>query len=77
MAKRTSSGMFEDFFDKDYKFSRKLFDEKKAEMEDNIENIKIEIEESHKQKKGWFKVWLNELKASKEINAFSFMFDLF
>jgi hypothetical protein len=77
MAKRTSSGMFEDFFDKDYKFSRKLFDEKKAEMEDNIENIKIEIEESHKQKKGWFKVWLNELKASKEINTFSFMFDLF
>ncbi|MCP9766600.1 hypothetical protein EGI22_01685 [Lacihabitans sp. LS3-19] len=77
MAKRTSGGMFEDFFDKDYKFSQKLFDEKKAEIEDNIESIIIEIEESHKQKKGWFKSWLSELKAIKEMEAFSFMFDLF
>lgn len=77
MAKRTSGGMFEDFFDKDYKFSQKLYDEKKVEIEDNIENIKAEIEESHIQKKGWFKGWLNELKAMKEMEAFSYMFDLF
>ena len=77
MAKRSSGGMFEDFFDKDYKFSQELFDEKRREIENCITMLKVEIEESHKQKKGWFKDWLKALKEIKEMESFQLMFDLF
>jgi hypothetical protein len=77
MAKRSSGGMFEDFFDKDYKFSQELFDEKRREIENCITMLKVEIEESLKQKKGWFKDWLKALKEIKEMESFQLMFDLF
>jgi hypothetical protein len=77
MAKRSWAGMFEDFFDKNYKFSQELFDEKREEMESTILLIKEELEASYKQKKGWFKEWLKDLKEIKEMESFQFMFDMF
>ncbi|MCP9756609.1 hypothetical protein EGI26_15700 [Lacihabitans sp. CCS-44] len=61
-AKRNAYGLFEDFFDESYTFSEKLFEKKKREIEISISKIKQNIEDSHLQKKGWFKQWLRELQ---------------
>lgn len=62
MAKRSSAGMFESFFDLDYKFSQARFDLKKKEIEHSIYNIKQNLEISYEQKKGWFKACLKDMK---------------
>jgi uncharacterized protein (DUF927 family) len=77
IAKMSSQGLFEDFFDQTYEFSEKLFEKKKKEIEDNITHIKANIEESHKQKKGWFKQWLKELQELNNIKEFEILFSGF
>jgi hypothetical protein len=72
-----SRGMVNDFFDENYAFSEKLFLKTKKGIEQNIELIKANIEESHKQKKGWFKQWLKELQDLREMAAFDFLFSGF
>lgn len=68
-AKRNAHGLFEDFFDENYTFSEKLFEKKKREIEISISKIKQNIEESHLQKKGWFKQWLRELQELNDKKA--------
>jgi hypothetical protein len=74
MAKMSSQGLFEDFFDQNHEFSEKLFEKKKKEIEDTITNIKANIEESKVQKKGWFKQWLKELQELNNMRDLAFLF---
>lgn len=69
-----SRGMVNDFFDQNYAFSEKLFQKTKKGIEQNIEHIKANIEESHKQKKGWFKQWLKELQELNHLKEFEILF---
>lgn len=72
-----SRGMVNDFFDQNYAFSEKLFQKTKKGIEQNIEHIKANIEESHKQKKGWFKQWLKELQELNHLKEFEILFSGF
>lgn len=72
-----SRGMVNDFFDENYAFSEKLFQKTKKGIEQNIEHIKANIEESHKQKKGWFKQWMKELQEINEMTSFEVLFSGF
>lgn len=76
-AKRNAHGLFEDFFDENYSFSEKLFEKKKREIEINICKIKQNIEESHLQKKGWFKQWLRELQELNDRKALDIFYNGF
>jgi hypothetical protein len=76
-AKRNAHGMFEDFFDENYTFSEKLFEKKKREIEISISKIKQNIEESHLQKKGWFKQWLRELQELNDKKALDIFYNGF
>lgn len=61
--KFNSMGLFEDFFDKNHKFSLAKFNRYKKNLEQDIQNIQIDLEDSKKRKKGWFKDWMAEIKA--------------
>ncbi|MCP9763965.1 hypothetical protein [Lacihabitans soyangensis] len=74
IAKMSSQGLFEDFFDQNYEFSEKLFEKKKREIEVNIAHIKANIEESERQKKGWFKQWIKELQELNNQRSMEFLF---
>ena len=76
-AKRNAHGLFEDFFDENYTFSEKLFEKKKREIEISISKIKQNIEESHLQKKGWFKQWLRELQELNDKKALDIFYNRF
>ncbi len=74
ISKMSSQGLFEDFFDQNYEFSEKLFEKKKKEIENNIAVIKTNIEESERQKKGWFKQWLKELQELNNLKSLALLF---
>jgi len=76
-AKRNAHGLFEEYFDENYRFSEKLFEKKKREIEINISKIKQNIEESHLQKKGWFKQWLKELQELNDRKALDIFYNEF
>lgn len=74
VARMESFGIVEDFFDEDNTFSEFKFQTKKKELLNNISFIKSSIDESYKQKKGWFKVWLKELQELNEMKDLMYHF---
>lgn len=64
--KVSSSGMFEAFFEGDYKFSEKLFEQKIAALNREIDALVNDLNHSIDQKKGWFKEWLRVNQGIKE-----------
>ncbi len=73
--KRNSMGLFEDFFDENYSFSNALFNNHKMQIKDGIEHLKMELEYSNQQKKGWFKECLKEMEAKIEFKSLKFHLD--
>jgi hypothetical protein len=71
---KNSRGLVNDLFDENYAFSEKLFQKTKKGLEKNIAHIQANIEESHKQKKGWFKQWMKELQELNDTKSFNFLF---
>ena len=74
VARMESFGIVEDFFDEDNTFSEFKFQTKKKELLNNISFIKSSIDESYKQKKGWFKIWLKELQELNEMKDLMYHF---
>jgi len=60
--KYNSMGLFDAFFDKNNKFSLRMFNRHKKELQIEIEDVQEDIKASYKRKKGWFKEWIKEVK---------------
>lgn len=60
--KYASNGIFEDFFDKNSKFSERRFKAYKKRIQTEIDQIEADTRNSYKRKKGWFKDWMREIK---------------
>jgi hypothetical protein len=75
--KLSSRGLADDFLDENYVFSEDRFKRVKTKLETSIEFIKENIEESHKQKKGWFKQWLKELQETRGLSSNDVLFSDF
>jgi hypothetical protein len=64
--KNSSKGMFEAFFEEDYKFSERLFEQKKAALNKDIDALIDDLNNSIDQKKGWFKEWIRVNQVIRE-----------
>jgi hypothetical protein len=64
--KYNSMGIFEDFFDKNHKFSTAKYNRYKKKIEQEISEIEEDIAASYKRKKGWFKDWMAIIKKTQQ-----------
>lgn len=60
--KQSSMGLYEDFFDKNSKFSLRRFNTYKKDLKKEIESLESEMRDAAKRKKGWFKEWMKYIK---------------
>ncbi len=60
--KYSSQGLFDDFFDKNGKFSERRFKTQKKHLQNEVDAIVADNRSSYKRKKGWFKDWIREIK---------------
>lgn len=76
--KYSSMGLFEDFFDRNDKFSERKFRSFKKNVREQTAIIQADINESKKREKGWFKDRIKEIKAYQQQmmqNSFLYFFE--
>lgn len=74
MMKMSTNGLYEDFFDKNSKFSTRRFNTYLKNLTIEIKEIEADLKASHKRKKGWFADWIRRIKEETQQQMFANIF---